>query len=219
MKHELLSIVSALIVGSTTFASVSVLNFDDLTVPGDPFDSGRGPLAKYEGFRFSSVGVGSEDGIYTGQWGWYGVNHEQSKTAGYAVGLRGNAALYTPYYRDPYANQNSRWNITRTDGVGWHFFGAWFTSAWDVNQDLRIVGKRNGVTQFDVSFSISDEYQSWLSYGAGYEIDTLSIWREGMNTINGSHFIMDDFYYSLAPAPGCLSLLFGGSLIRSRRRK
>jgi hypothetical protein len=218
MKHELLSIVSSIVVASTTFANVGVLNFDDLAVPGDLSGPGLGPLAQYGGFRFSSTGVGAAQGAYTGKWGWYGVNNGQSQTAGYAVGLRGTAALFTPYYCNPFANQNSRWNITRVDGGDWHFFGAWFTSAWDVGQDLRIVGKNDGVTQFDVSFSISDDYQSWLSYGAGYEIDTLSIWREGWNPNDCSHFVMDDFYYSLVPAPGCLPLLFGGSFIRSRRR-
>jgi hypothetical protein len=32
MKHELLSIVSSIVMASTTFADVSVLNFDDLVV-------------------------------------------------------------------------------------------------------------------------------------------------------------------------------------------
>jgi hypothetical protein len=218
MKHELLSIVSSIVVASTTFADVNVLNFDDLAVQGDLSDPGMGRLAQYGGFRFSSTGVSTVNGSYMDKWGWYTANHGQSQAAGYDVGLRGTAALFTPNYCSPLANQNSRWNITRVDGGGWHFFGAWFTSAWDVNQDLRIVGKKNGVTQFDVSFSISDEYQSWLSYGAGYEIDTLSIWREGWNPNDCSHFVMDDFAYSLAPAPGCLTLLFGGSFIRSRRR-
>jgi hypothetical protein len=219
MKHELLSIVSSIVVASTTFADVSVLNFDDLVVSGESgSEPGRGPLGDYQGFRFSSYGIDETLPIYDNKWGWYGVNHVQSQQAGYAVGLRGEAALYSPYYTYPYASSASRWNITRIDGGDWHFFGAWFTSAFDVGQDLRIVGKKDGATQFDVGFSISSDYQSWLSYGAGFEIDTLTIWRE-YNPYTGNHFVMDDFAYSLVPAPGCLTLLLGGSLIRSRRRK
>jgi hypothetical protein len=219
MKHELLSIVSSIVVASTTFADVNVLNFDDLVVSGEiGSEPGRGPLGEYGGFRFSSYGINEINPIYDNKWAWYGVNHVQSQQAGYAVGLRGEAALFSPYYTHDYASSASRWNITRIDGGDWHFFGAWFTSAWNGSGDLRIVGKKNGATQFDVGFSISSDYQSWLSYGAGYEIDTLTIWRE-YNPNAGNHFIMDDFAYSLVPAPGCLTLLLGGSLIRSRRRK
>ena len=218
MKHELLSIVSSIVMASTTFADVSVLNFDDLVVSGESgSEPGRGPLGEYGGFRFSSYGINEINPIYDNKWGWYGVNHVQSQQAGYAVGLRGEAALFSPYYTHDYASSASRWNITRIDGGDWHFFGAWFTSAWNGSGDLMIVGSKDGEEQFSFGSSISRYYQSWLSYGAGYEIDTLTIWRE-YNPNAGNHFVMDDFYYSLVPAPGCLPLLFGGSFIRSRRR-
>ena len=209
-------------------ASVTLVDFEeDPNIPSSNW-SGVGFLEKYQGLRFECL----ENGIpttprYTNGswnstgWGYYNANSTISQEGSYSIGVIGQRAAFTPYYTEFYRPEPVSWSIRLGSGNTWHFFGAWFTSVWETG-NIRIQGIRNGNTVFDYGQSISNEYRSWVSYGAGYEIDTLYIWNEIDDSLDSrKHFIMDNFYYMEAvPAPGAFALgMFTLALGTSRRRK
>lgn len=215
---------------SSCFANASVTLVDFEEDPNTPFNSnGAGFLEKYQGLRFECLENGiptapryaSITGWNSSGWGYYNANSTIAQEGSYSIGVIGQRAAFTPWYSEPNHNVPAvRWSIRLANGNNWNFFGAWFTSVWE-NGNIRIQGIKDGNTVFDYGQGISKEYRSWVSYGAGYEIDTLHIWNEiddGLET--RKHFAMDNFYYmEVVPSPGTFALALCGCVLGSNRRR
>lgn len=213
---------------SSCFANASVTLVDFEEDPSVPFN-GAGFLEKYQGLRFECLENGvptppryaNSTGWNSTGWGYYNSNSSIAQEGSYSIGVIGQRAAFTPYYTEYYHSEPVRWSIRLASGNNWHFFGAWFTSIWE-NGNIRIQGIRDGNTVFDYGQSISNEYRSWVSYGAGYEIDTLHIWNEIDDSLGEcrKHFAMDNFYYmEVVPSPGTFALALCSCALGSNRRR
>ncbi|QYF94206.1 PEP-CTERM sorting domain-containing protein [Massilia sp. PAMC28688] len=178
------TMLSVLLMLASFSASADVVTFDDL--PGDEADV---VANGYAGFTWDNVGA---------------LRADTYPDSGYAAGVvsPGNVA----YNRD-----GGTVMIGKTGGF--HFVGAYFTSAW-LDQELAFEGWRDGqlVVSTSVSYVIDTMTPVWIQLGwAG--IDTLAIYNS-----SGTQWAMDDF---TVPEPGSLALLgaCAAGLAMARRRK
>lgn len=189
MKNTIFSLALLLASFSASFdASASVIGFDDLPgVESEAIENG------YQGFDWYNVGAISAD-AYPG--------------SGYEAGTVsfGNTAFNL--YGDTAA-------ISKAGGF--HFVGAWFTSAW-MDQEIAFEGYRDGELRYASasSYAIDTFAPQWIGLGWG-GIDTLVIYNS-----TGTQWAMDEF---TVPEPASLALFgtaMAGMLLAprtGRRRK
>ena len=168
------TILSLLLALASASSFAAVINFDDL-----PGDETQAIANGYQGMNWDNVGAIRAD-AYPG--------------SGYDTGAV--SLMNTAFNRD-----GGTVAISKTGGF--HFIGAFFTSAW-VDQELSFEGYLNGqlVRATDVSYVIDTLAPQWIQLGwAG--IDTLVIYNS-----SGTQWAMDDF---TVPEPASLAL-FGVAL-------
>lgn len=165
-------------------ASAGVVNFDDIGA-----DETAAITAGYHGYTWDNMGVIGRD-AYPG--------------SGYEAGAVSPSNV--AFNRDGGTAAISK-------AGGFHFAGAYFTSAW-LEQELAFDGWRDGQLLYStsVSYLIDTTTPLWIALGwAG--IDTLVIYNS-----SGTQWAMDDF---TVPEPGSLALLgacmAGMALVRRRR--
>ena len=166
-------------------ASAGVINFDDL--PGVETEA----IAKgYRGFDWDNLGA---------------IRADAYPDSGYAAGTVSFAN--TAFNRDGGTAAISK-------AGGFHFVGAYFTSAW-LEQEIAFEGWRDGQLRYSspVSHVLSTTAPQWI--GLGWSgIDTLLIYNS-----SGTQWAMDEF---TVPEPGSLALFgtaLAGLVTASRRRK
>ncbi len=177
-------ILSCALLLASASASAGVTGFDDLAGGGNTAIADG-----YHGFSWDNVGVLGAD-AYPG--------------SGYAAGAVSPSNV--AFNRDGATAAVSR-------SGGFHFVGAWFTSAW-LDQELAFEGWRNGQLLYasSVSWVIDTTTPRWIGLDwAG--VDTLVIYNS-----SGTQWAMDDF---TVPEPGSLALLgaCAAGLALARRRR
>ena len=203
----------------TTSASAGIVTFDNLpSTYGSSTGNGQQLTNPIDGFTFTSSTL-----IFGSQNNWYYYNAKNpyftnNSSPAYPIGVRGTTAMYSGWYSN---NNNSTYDISRTDGGLWKFNQAVFTSAWAMGE-IRLVGYRNGVQVLDITQGISNTQQTMVGTGS-YPgpinwIDTLRITNTPVINTIPRHFIMDDMYYTL-PAPSVLAMIGLAVCGTSNRRR
>ena len=184
MKMTVKTAIFSLLMLASAGASAGVIGFDDL-----PGDETQAIANGYQGFDWDNLGAIRAD-AYPG--------------SGYGTGAVSPAN--TAFNRDGGIAAISQ-------AGGFHFVGAFFTSAW-LEQELAFEGWRSGqlVYSTDVSYVIDTLNPRWIGLDwAG--IDTLLIYNS-----SGTQWAMDEF---TVPEPAS-SALFGvaalAGLMTSRKR-
>jgi hypothetical protein len=205
----------------TTSASAAIVTFDNLPATNkSSTGTGQQLTDPVDGFTFitSTPSAGFQNNwFYYNSQNAYFVN----SSSAYAIGVNGTTAMFSGWYGN---NNNSTYNISRTDGGLWKFDQAVFTSAFAMG-NIRLMGYRNGVQVLDITQGISNTQQTMVSNssypGPDDRIDTLKITNTVVNNSHGRHFIMDDMHYTLSvPAPSVLAMI-GLAIcgLGNRRRK
>jgi hypothetical protein len=175
-------IFSLLLLGASAGAGAGVIGFDDL--PGD----GAMIANAYQGFDWDNLGTISADAF---------------PGSGYAAG--------TVSFANTAFNQGGGTAAVSKAG-GFHFAGAYFTSAW-MEQEISFEGWRDGQLRYATATSYVLDTATPLWIGLGWSgIDTLVIYNS-----SGTQWAMDEF---TVPEPASLAL-FGAALagLASSRRR
>lgn len=209
---------------SAASAHAELLDFEDLPqiqVSAGLTDGSRPltPNYQYHGFNLSAVHT-ANDGPFGVNNAWYylRVLAEAQGQPGVSAGIQsGEYALRT----GPNVNSGfSTFSFNRSDGGVFTFDGAWFTRIYSTfNQPLNLT-MQGFVGDTPVYTYIQPIYtsRSFVAPPPGIAVDRLvfrTAWPEA-NSAGG--FIMDDFHYTLVPAPSAIAVVGALGLFRRRVR-
>jgi hypothetical protein len=209
-------------------ARADMLDFEDLPLLQPSAGSGGAispltPNYSYHGFNLSAVHTWAPDVSNT----WYYLRvldsvqdpPYQPPQLGYLHAVQsGEYALGTA----PHVHTNqSAFSFSRLDGGLFTFDGAWFTRIYSsLNQslDVAMIGYVGDTVVYQDLQPIVVSARTFLAPPPGVAIDRLEFRTAypGPNSIGG--FYMDDFHYTLVPAPSVLAVLGGLGLFRKRAR-
>ena len=144
--------------------------------------------AKAEVLTFDTIGVGTSFAEIPAGYG----NFIWTNTGVIWKGMYSESGYYrgaTSGEYDAFNWGNQTATVAKTDGSAFNFDGAFFTSAWDSSNLLRLVGYRGNSEAYTMNVLINNTSPLWVN--ASFEgIDRLAMWTEG------SHFAMDNFTYN-----------------------
>lgn len=209
---------------SAASAHAELLDFEDLPqiqVSAGLTDGSRPltPNYQYHGFNLSAVHT-ANDGPFGVNNAWYylRVLAEAQGQPGVSAGIQsGEYALRT----GPNVNSGfSTFSFNRSDGGVFTFDGAWFTRIYSTQNMPLNLTMQGFVGATPVYTYIQPIYTSrtFVSPPQGIAVDRLvfrTAWPEA-NSQGG--FIMDDFHYTLVPAPSTVAILSALGLFRRRVR-
>ena len=95
-----------------------------------------------------------------------------------------------------------------------NFNGAYLTSAWTDAMGVRVEGYLGGSLLYDTTVSVVNTGPTWYTFNY-VGVDTLRF-----SSVDGAHFAMDNFTYTVIPAPGAILLgSIGVTLVGWLRRR
>lgn len=95
-----------------------------------------------------------------------------------------------------------------------NFNGAYLTSAWTDAMGVRVEGYLGGSLLYDTTVSVVNTGPTWYTFNY-VGVDTLRF-----SSVAGAHFAMDNFTYTVIPAPGAILLgSIGVGLVGWLRRR
>jgi hypothetical protein len=190
-----LAAVGSLFLLASVSAHASVITFDDLS--GNDVDIGNGYGLNWSGFSSQSNTYFSSDYGITGT----GFDDAAVSGANYATNDYGSPASFSV-----------------ASGT-LNFASAYFTSAYDPNQQITVTGLLKGNQVYSTTFSVSDTGPTLESFNwSGIDDVTVSPIDGG----NGSFVAVDNLSVSAVPLPAALPLFgsaFAGLVALSRRRR
>jgi hypothetical protein len=152
-----------------------------------------------------------------GDWPDYqaGVYRPTEAESGYLYGVTsGEQAFFSPYA--------SSVEVSLDGGGLWAMESVWVNAAWNNELTINFQGLRDGQVVAEMEHVHADATVAELiTFGNAFGgidtliVDSLGGTSAGFDGINGQHFTMDDFTYSV-PAPGAIAVL---GLAGQRRRR
>ncbi len=144
--------------------------------------------AKAEVLTFDTIGAGTSFAEIPAGYG----NFIWTNTGVIWKGMYSESGYYRGATSGEYVALNA-WDktatVAKTDGSAFNFDGAFFTSAWDSSNLLRLVGYRGNSEAYTMNVLINNMSPLWVK--ASFEgIDRLAMWTDG------SHFAVDDFTFN-----------------------
>jgi hypothetical protein len=212
-------------------ARADMLDFEDLPPFQPEAQSGTGfrpltPNYAYHGFILSAVHT-ANDGPFGVNNAWYYTRVlEAVQDPPYQPGMTGISwCTQSGEYglrTGPNVNSGqSTFSFSRSDGGLFSFDGAWFTRIYSQpNQGLNVtmqgfVGNTVAYTYWQPIFLTT---RTFVAPPPGVAVDRV-VFRTGFPQPNSQGgFYMDDFHYTLVPAPSVLAVLGGLGLFRKRAR-
>jgi len=215
---------------SAANAHAELLDFEDLRPIELPtFGAAREALTPnyaYHGFNLSAV-----HNVHDPVWGvdnaWYYTRVlEAVQDPPYQPGLAGafwgtQSGEYALSTAPDVQTNQSAFSFSRLDGGLFTFDGAWFTRIYSpLNQSLQLamIGYVGDTVVYQDVQPIFFSARTFQAPPPGVAIDRLDFHTgyPGPNSTGG--FYMDDFHYTLVPAPSVLAVLGGLGLFRRRAR-
>jgi len=183
-------VVGLMLLSSATTTSANVLYFDDITTEIDPLWIDSSPIP---------------DGYGGFNWDNFGIiSRSYYPGSGYDLGC----------VSPDYVAFNGWSNPALLSDSVFDFNGAWLTSAWDSAMGVRVEGYLGGSLLYDTTVSVVNTGPTWYTFNY-VGVDTLRF-----SSVAGAHFAMDNFTYTVIPAPGAILLgSIGVGLVGWLRRR
>lgn len=208
--------VVAFVTGAISFAaaapaSVVTVDFESLPEPvytSSTFGMRWSRLGSAGGLVFSSYW---SDEFFGNTWKYFNrFAPPLEEWRGFGAGVRGRQAAMV----FDWSNLSSPTGVPRTirlqDGGSWCFEGAYFTQIFSYastgSSQLRLDGFRNGSAVYSVQVPLLSDQQTFVWDPAfGAQIDELRVRCFSVSSVSEA-FVLDDFSYSLVPAPGATAV-------------
>ncbi len=216
---------AALVLQLGTTATADILDFEDLPVPPNGEQPGL-ILAlmptNFHGFRFTASNDVYPDTYFDNTWVYWQLEAELQNppctivSDGNRYGYTSGITAIGSYQDGGSGEWSNHWTMSRADGGLWSFDGAWFTATLNA-PEIIIRGFLGNTQVFNFTETIEKCTPTFHAPQSQVLIDRLVI--RGGPLIHGGDkaFLMDDFQFTLVPAPSAGFLLLAAALTRRRR--